>query len=91
MRRALSAHELSDPTLTTAAAHWPWPTDANYHPLVMQRTSPAYMSDEIPAGRGSRPTFNVGTKITLLHYYCKNHPHEQSERGTINVIAIPSP
>ena len=76
---------------TTDAAHQPWPTDANYKPLDVKRTDPAYMSDEIPARQGSRPTFNVGTSVTLLHYYCKNHPNEQSERGTIKVIAIPSP
>jgi len=76
---------------TTDAAHWPWPTDANYQPLNVQRGTQPYMSDNIPATQGSRPTFNVGSNVVLLHYYCKNHPGEQSERGTINVIAIPSP
>lgn len=76
---------------TTDAAHWPWPTDANYQPQDVKRGDLGYMSDEIQARQGSRPTFNVGTTPTLLHYYCKNHPNEQSERGTINVIPIPSP
>jgi plastocyanin len=76
---------------TTDAAHWPWPTDANYQPLNVQLGDLGYMSDNIQAKQGSRPTFNVGTQPALLHYYCKNHPNEQSERGTINVIPIPSP
>jgi plastocyanin len=76
---------------TTDAAHWPWPTDDKYQPQNVLRGEPGYMSDNIQAKQGSRPTFNVGEKAVLLYYYCKNHPNELSERGTIKVIEIPSP
>jgi hypothetical protein len=80
---------------TTGADHWPWPTDANYQPLNVSRGQQAYMSDNIPAGQGSRPTYpvNLGSASPplLVHYYCKNHPNVESERGIIRVIAIPSP
>lgn len=79
---------------TTAAAHWPWPTDANYQPLNVSRGQPGYMSDNIPAAQGSRPTYPVSlgtaTPPLLVHYYCKNHPNESSERGIIRVIPVPS-
>jgi len=102
---------------TTGAEHQPWPTDANYQPLTVNRGDPGYMSDPIAAGQASRPTYPVtlppppspmpylvyyyywGTPppqpppaaAYLVHYYCKNHPNEVSERGIIRVIAIPSP
>ena len=77
----------------TDAVHQPWPTDTNYKPYdKVERTDPAYMSDEIPARQGSRPTFNVGTKITLLHYYCRKSSartertrDDQRDRNTIAV------
>ena len=79
---------------TTDAAHWPWPTDANYQPLNVGPGQQAYMSDNIPAKLGSRPTYpvNLGTaNPTLVHYYCKNHPVEPSERGIIQVSPVPPP
>lgn len=80
---------------TTGANHWPWPTDANYQPLPVSRGQQAYMSDDIAAGQGSRPTYpvNLGSASPplLVHYYCKDHPDVQSERGIIRVIAVPSP
>ena len=80
---------------TTGTDHQPWPTDANYQPLNVTRGQQAYMSDDIPAGQSSRPTYpvNLGTATPplLVHYYCAQHPNEQSERGIIRVIAIPSP
>jgi len=77
----------------TDAAHWPWPTDASYQPRtdVQRGDLGGYMSDNIQAKQGSRPTFNVGCQPTVLYYYCKNHPNELSERSTIKVIKIPSP
>jgi hypothetical protein len=44
---------------TTDTAHWPWPTDSNYNPLPVTSGTTAYMSDDIAARQGSRPTYSV--------------------------------
>jgi hypothetical protein len=79
---------------TTDAAHWPWPTDANYQPLDVKPGDLGYMSDNIPARQGSRPAYTANltspTPPQRVYYYCKNHPNEQSERGIIEVIKIPA-
>ena len=38
---------------TTDAAHWPWPTEANYQPLNVQRGDLGYMSQINPADFGN--------------------------------------
>lgn len=52
------------------------------------RQVPTYLSDCIAAGASSRPSFNVTipTGFTSpLSYYCKVHPQNASERGTITL------
>jgi hypothetical protein len=79
---------------TTGDHHWPWPTDANYQPLNVSSGQIAYMSDDIAAGQGSRPTYSVNlgsaTPPLTVYYCCKDHPNRQSERGTILVIPPPT-
>jgi hypothetical protein len=78
----------------TEAAHWPWPTDANYQPLDVKPGDLGYMTNNIPARQGSRPWYAVNltspTPPQRVYYYCRNHPNERSERGIIEVIAVPS-
>jgi hypothetical protein len=83
---------------TTDTEHWPWPTDANYQPVTLpapERDAPGYMSDEIAAHGASRPTYPVDlgnqTPPLIIHYYCKNHPNDHNERGTVRIIAVPTP
>jgi hypothetical protein len=82
---------------TTDTAHWPWPTDANYNPLPVTPGTTAYMSDDIAARQGSRPTYSVNLPTSgsppvpyIAHYYCKDHPNDPSERGTISIIPPPT-
>jgi len=72
--------------------HWPWPTDANFHPLPdaqVPRGSANYLSDKISGGSSSRPSYVVvmpasGNTI----YYCdKLNPNVH---GTITVSAVPT-
>ena len=75
---------------TTDAAHWPWPTDANYQPLNVQPGDLGYMSDNIQAKQGSRPTLTSGPSLR----YCTiivNSSQRTERTRTINVIPIPSP
>lgn len=78
---------------TTDAAHWPWPTNSNYNPLPVAPGTTAYMSDEIPARLGSRPTYSVNlngaTPPLTIYYYCKDHPNDPNERGTIVITSPP--
>jgi plastocyanin len=83
---------------TTNDAHWPWPADQNGNPLPDAQVSTAngnYLSDQIPALRSSRPSYDVKLPSTAsatvpptgtLSYCCKLHPQE---RGTIDVTGIP--
>jgi hypothetical protein len=85
---------------TTKHAHQPWPADANYNPLAdsqVLRGSVQYLSDPIPAGASSRPSFDVpqpwpdGTPpptTWTIYYCCKLHPKVASERGTIVGTAL---
>jgi hypothetical protein len=79
---------------TTNDTHQPWPTDQNYHLLPdaqVPRSSDNYLSDPIPPGQSSRPSYVVtqplppeGPPATWTFYYgCKLHPTATSERGTI--------
>jgi hypothetical protein len=87
---------------TTDQKHQPWPTDANYKPLPstqVKRGNALYMSDPIPANQSSRPIYDVAQPTVAkgqtpptqwtVYYYCKTHPNEQSERGTINAKVVP--
>lgn len=84
---------------TTAQQHQPWPTDAKYEPLsgeLVKRGNALYMSDPIPGGQSSRPSYGVALpknppnqKAWTVYYYCKTHPDEESERGTISAKVVP--
>src|SRR5687767_12604164 len=47
----------------TDDTHQPWPTDSDYNPLpetqVLPRGSANYLSDPIPPGESSRPSYDV--------------------------------
>jgi plastocyanin len=78
---------------TTTDSHQPWPTDENYQPLQVSPDSPQYMSDEIPPGETSL-LYTVATpadpkKGGTTYYYCKLHPNDANERGTIVVPPKP--
>jgi hypothetical protein len=72
---------------TTGNAHQPWPTDASYTPLNVTKGSPQYLADQIPPGETSltyvvaQPSGNP--KTWTVYYYCKLHPADTGERGTI--------
>jgi hypothetical protein len=83
----------------TKETHQPWPTDSNYVPLseaqVMPRGSPNYMSDPIPPGTSSRPSYDVSQPSTkpnawTVYYFCKSHPDIETERGTIEATLAPT-
>lgn len=48
-----------------------------------------FVSDPIPAGESSRPSYDTG-QIGTINYYCMTHPTEATERGTIIVTAVPT-
>lgn len=90
----------------TNDTHQPWPTDSNYNPLpdstvrppdTAQPTAPPqpnymyplYMSDPIPPGQSSRPAYDT-SQIGTIYYCCLTHPAEPTERGTIQVSAVPN-
>jgi hypothetical protein len=87
---------------TTDDTHQPWPTDSNYNPLseaeVMPRGGPNYLSDPIPGGESSRPSYDVALPAGLppppnswtVYYYCKLHPTIETERGTIEATTPPT-
>jgi hypothetical protein len=82
---AVQADDLVTWNNTTNEAHWPWPTDSNYTPLPDNQVSGGagnYLSNEIPAGKSSRPSYDVvfPTSVTTIYYCCKLHP---KERGTM--------
>ena len=76
----------------TNETHQPWPLDAKGNPLPassIPRGSANYLSDPIPPGRSSRPSYIVvqpsGNPPTwTLNYYCATHPKRTNERGTIS-------
>ena len=83
---------------TTDDTHQPWPTDSNYNPLsdadVLPRGSATYLSDPIPAGKSSRPSYDVaqpdGSPQTwIVYYFCKLHPTIDTERGSIEATIPP--
>ncbi len=67
---------------TTGETHqpWPWPPDSN---VEIPRATARYLSDPIPPGQTSRPTFVI-TQPGLLKYYCKTHPERSWETGQIS-------
>jgi hypothetical protein len=84
---------------TTGDPHQPWPTDAAYNPLQVQRGSANYLSDEIPPAESSRPSYDVAQPrpatgpppdTWTVYYYCKVHPTVETERGTIVVTTVPT-
>jgi len=83
----------------TDDTHQPWPTDANYNPLpetqVLPRGSANYLSDPIPPGESSRPSYDVALPTSkpnswTVYYFCKLHPDVESERGTIDATVSPT-
>ena len=84
---------------TTDDTHQPWPTDSSYNPLsesqVLPRGSANYLSDPIPPGESSRPSYDVAQPSTspaswTVYYYCKLHPEITTERGTIEATTPPT-
>lgn len=82
---------------TTGDSHQPWPTDSSYDPLPAERGSANYLSDEIPPGESSRPSYDVAQPVTdpppdnwTVYYYCKLHPTVETERGTIEATTVPT-
>jgi hypothetical protein len=83
---------------TTGQAHQPWQADSNYQPLSsawVKAHPDLYMSDPIPAGQASEPTYDVAQPSGFpppsswtIYYCCKLHPTVTSERGTI-VATVP--
>ena len=94
----VEGHEGDDVSWNNATTkpHWPWPTDQNYKPKQVNNKSPLYLSDEIAAGKSSdaysliMPKDNVDpqTGIGTVYYYCKKHPDDPQERGTIKVKPV---
>lgn len=84
---------------TTNKTHQPWPTDSSYQPLpdsqVLPRGSATYMSDEIPPGESSTPSYDVPPppaanpplETWTIYYCCKKHP---TEHGTIVATTVPT-
>jgi hypothetical protein len=82
---------------TTKQTHQPWKTDSTYTPISPDpvRGSKDYLSDPIPPKQSSRPSYDTAPPAGnpdswTVYYYCKLHPTVESERGTINVTAVPS-
>jgi len=90
--RAASQDDLISWNNATKDMHQPWPTDANYQPLQVSKGSPQYLADEIPPGEASltyRVAQPAGNPTTwTVYYYCKLHPNDTDERGT---IFVPTP
>ena len=77
---------------TTKDEHQPWPADPSYNALpndqVLPRGGPNYLSDIVPAGGSSRPSYDVAQPASqpqtwTVYYICALHPYVESERGTI--------
>jgi len=84
---------------TTDKTHQPWPTDPSYNPLsdadVLPRGSANYLSDPIPPGQSSRPSYDVALPDSspntwTVYYFCKLHPTVETERGTIEATIPPT-
>jgi len=86
---------------TTGQTHQPWPATPEWSPFPkdqVQRGTPNYLSDPIPAGQSSRPSYDVAqpTDTTpppttwTVYYVCALHPSVASERGTIVGTVYPS-
>ena len=83
---------------TTGQTHQPSMTDANYNPITPDpvRGAKNYMSDPIPPDQSSRPDWDVigpsnpSDQNWIIYYFCKLHPNEHSERGTIQASAVPT-
>jgi hypothetical protein len=78
----------------TNQAHWPWPTDTQGN-LLSEADAIArrfYLADDVPAGRVSKPIYNVDPQFSppappdvpppTITYVCKHH---QQEQGSIVV------
>ena len=86
----LDAHQ--DDTVSwnnqTNDEHQPWQTNSSYEPLDQ-----APLVNPIPEGEPSisynctSPTANP--QHWTVYYYCRNHPDNANERGSINVTAWP--
>ena len=83
---------------TTDQTHQPWKTDENYVPIPdsqAPRGSKEYLSDPIPPGQSSRPSYDVAAPAGkpdswTVYYFCKLHQDVTSERGTIDATVVPS-
>ena len=69
--------------------HQPWQTDSGYNP-----SDQSNLSDPIPDGQPSN-TYDCAQpdgspQAWTVYYYCKSHPNNPNERGSINVTALPT-
>ena len=78
----------------TSQVQQPWPTDDNFNPLPPEQVGPRgqlnsnYLSDEIPPGHSSRPSWVAfGNRGTVYQYCSRPNP---KARGRIT-IASPLP
>jgi hypothetical protein len=69
---------------TTADMQQPWPTDGSFNPLPPDKVGPRgqrnsnYLSDEIPPGHSSRPSWIAfGQPGTVIKYCSLPHPLAQ--------------
>jgi hypothetical protein len=76
----------------TTETHQPWPLDANGNPVPAanpESATPGYMSDPIPANNSSTPQYVINSSLTVgsvINYYCRLHPTEPTERGSIKIF-----
>jgi hypothetical protein len=70
---------------TTDKPCQPWPTDWKYQPVPGAQG----LSDQIPAGKSSRPLYDVPLPASgnIIYYYLKEYPNV---RGTIVVSPMPT-
>ncbi len=68
---------------TTDETHQPWPASTSGVANPITRGSANYLSDPIPPGRSSRPSFVI-TQAGTLSYFCATHPERTWETGQIS-------
>src|ERR671927_1990785 len=74
---------------TTDETHQPWPSPPNSN-VAVPRGSANYLSDPLPPGQSSRPSFVITQPATTsppqpvtITYYCATHPERTWETGQI--------
>jgi hypothetical protein len=80
---------------TTTESQQPWPLGADSQPLPRDQVAPTrgksnsiYLSDEIPPGHSSRPSWIVNTKLGPVINYCSLS--NQQAQGVITITNFPA-